>query len=187
VGCALLSHDRETVLGDVVRFVAFACIVACFTQSALAIPGQTVNQLAGWGRSNPALHGFHSVYDAHAGRNTYVAKVALEGFHATFSSMPVNNDVPHEQTAFSDMPSNYELNRSWKFNARVLAHIYGPAVGEDALHPVAGFGVGNVAVRQGKLYAYAALRHTILVYRRSLYQHVALQARACHNVECGGI
>lgn len=144
-----------------------------------------MGQLAQWGKSRAVLAGFKRVYDDHSKNFKDTATITIDHFHATFSSMPVNNVVPHEQFAFSNMPPNWDLARSWKFDARLLGEVYGPDVAADALHPRAGYAAHNVAVRLGELYAYAAVGHTLRIYRRNLYRQVVMNARACANLDCG--
>ena len=167
------------------RFMFAIALIAATSGQALSIPGQTMRQLGDWGKSDAALTGFKRVFDDHAKSFKYTAALTIDHFHATFSSMPVNNVVPHEQFAFSNMPPNWDLARSWKFNARLLGEVYGASVAADALHPRTGLTAQNVAVRLGTIYAYAAVGHTLRIYRRNLYQRVVLTARACANLDCG--
>ena len=160
--------------------LALALFFGIATQSVCAVPGQTQRQLAAWGKSNGAFAGFQHAQDR------YVATIAIDGFHANFTAPVVNGTVHHEQFAFINMAPNWQLERSWKFDARVLRMVYGERVAADVLQPQTGLTVRHVAVRLGHLYAYAASGHTLRVYEKKFYQHVVLQAKGCDTFECGG-
>jgi len=161
-----------------------ALFVFATTSQAFAIPGQSVAQLAAWGKSNAALHGFKPSMDQNTGGTVYMATVTIDGLGSDFSSEPVSGVVPQEYVAFRDVNESWQLAKHPGLILDTVRVVYGAAYANDFQHATRVPLHGRTVAWRGAKLSYAVLGAAFFTIDNAEFPAVLKNIHACDALAC---